>query len=71
MSDLKAVLQSLQSELAKELLRKLRSGEATAADMNVMRAFLKDNNIESLPVEGSALRDLAASLPFAGSDHAH
>ena len=40
------VLETLHECLAKELLGKIKSGEAKAGDLNVARQFLKDNGIE-------------------------
>ena len=37
------VLNTLHLCLAKELLGKIKSGEAKAGDLNVARQFLKDN----------------------------
>ena len=44
--------------------------EVTAADLNAIRGFLKDNGITALPVEGSPLKELAEkaenfTFPFA------
>lgn len=66
MSDLKKVLDTLHSALADELLARVRSGEATASDLSVVRQFLKDNGIDSVPPPGSPLDKLskAANLPF-------
>ncbi len=63
-------LESLHGALAKTLANKIKSGEATAADMAVARQFLRDNGIDSIPRKGSPLGDLAASLPFPGDDDA-
>lgn len=40
-------LVDLQLQLSKELLRKIKSGEATAADLAVARQYLKDNDIQT------------------------
>lgn len=64
MSDLSKILDSLHTGLAEELLDRIRSGEATASDLNVARQFLKDNGIDSIPKKGSPLDNLASSLPF-------
>lgn len=69
MSDqLKAVLEALHTQLAEELLRRVKNGECTAADLAVARQFLKDNNIDSIPVEGSPTHSLALRLPFEGEE---
>lgn len=57
-------LDGLHGLVANELARKIRSGEATAADYAVAVRFLKDNHIEALPVAGSPLKALTDSLPF-------
>lgn len=57
------VLGSLHEALAQTLLIKLKSGECTAADLNVVRAFLKDNGIECVPERNETMKDLLASLP--------
>ena len=58
------ILEALHKELTDALLRKVRSGEATAADLAVARQFLKDNNIDAIPNEGNGLGKLASELPF-------
>ena len=57
-------LKQLHNELALKLLNKVRDPEAKASDLNVARQFLKDNGIDSLPVDNSPLRDLMKELPF-------
>lgn len=64
----KEVFDALHSALAQDLLARVRSGEATAADLNVARAFLKDNNVSAIPAKDSPLAGLIASLPFRPSD---
>ena len=61
---LEKVLDELHTELAETLLQKVRSGEAKASDLNVARQFLKDNNVDNIPVEDSPLAELAKKLPF-------
>lgn len=61
-------LQLLHAELARKLADKIKSGEFTAADLNVARQFLKDNHIEADPKPGSPLDDLRNDLPFADAD---
>lgn len=57
------VLGLLHDTLARSLLDKLQSGECTAADLNVIRAFLKDNGIECLPEKNDTIRNILDSLP--------
>ncbi len=66
--DLNKLLQTLHEEMAQKLLDKVRSGEVTAAELNVARQFLKDNNIDAVPKEGSPLSNLANDLPFTGDN---
>ena len=61
---LNKTLELLHENLAVELLNKVKSGEATASEMNVARPFLKDNGIEGLPVDNSPLKALVDELPF-------
>ena len=52
------IMKTLHYELAKDLLDKVRSGEAKAGDLNVARQFLKDNGIECIPVENTQWKTL-------------
>lgn len=61
--DTTEVLSSLHGRLAGVLTDLLDSGEASTADLNVIRQFLKDNQITSQPVEDTPFGDLAKSLP--------
>ena len=56
-------LESLHTVLIQELLNRISTGYATPSDLNVARQLLKDNGIESIPVESSPFNDLMASLP--------
>jgi hypothetical protein len=56
-------LRDLHGLLADELANRIRSGEAAPSDLNVARQFLKDNGIESLPVDDSPLKRLLETLP--------
>ena len=42
------LLKTIHYELAKELLDKIKSGDAKPGDLNVARQFLKDNGVESV-----------------------
>ena len=57
------VLNTLHLCLAKELLDKIKSGDAKAGDLNVARQFLKDNGIECIPVENNPMTELMNNLP--------
>ena len=62
MSDKK--LKELHALLAEKLLKIVQDPDATASELNVARQFLRDNNIDCVPVEGSSLQRLAEELPF-------
>jgi len=66
MSDLTKIMNELHGALAKELLDRVNGGNATASDLSVVRQFLKDNGIDSVPKKGSPLDQLSnsANLPF-------
>ena len=57
-------LDLLHGLVARELARKIKSGDFTAADLNVARQFLKDNGVEQAALPGTPVRSLADSLPF-------
>lgn len=63
-----AVLAAIHAALAEDLLKRIRKGEATAADLSVARQFLKDNNISAVPVKNSPLGKLAGSIPDFDAD---
>ena len=59
----------LHQTLAENLLARIKDPEAKSSDLNVARQFLKDNGIDALPVEGSPLSELVATLPdFSDAD---
>lgn len=65
----KEFLEELHSEMAKDLLKKIKSGKATAADIQAARQFLRDNGISAIAKPNSnALGDLAEALPFSPND---
>lgn len=58
------VLADLHEALVEELLRRVRSGEATAGDLGVARQMLKDNAVDCIAIPESPLARLALSMPF-------
>ena len=63
--DVKDILEDMHVALAQGLLDRIKSGEATAADLGVARQFLKDNNIEGNREKHKPLAALTdAILPF-------
>lgn len=58
-------LLELHNLLASKLLEKIKETDVKASDLNVARQFLKDNNIDGVPVDNSPLQKLVEELPFA------
>lgn len=66
MANLEDLLNDIHSEIASALLKKIKDGTATSADLSVARQFLKDNNITAVPTKGNpldALNDQFSDLP--------
>lgn len=61
-------LENLHGAIATALADKIRSGDATAADLAVARQFLKDNGIDSIATPNNPLGHLAGQLPFSPED---
>ena len=57
------VLSELHEGLAHLFLERLNEGNLGTAELNILRQFLKDNQISSQPVEGSEFGELARALP--------
>ena len=57
------LLEDLHSTVAKELLSRVKSGEATAAEFSAAIKFLKDNGIECIATPDNPIGSLAASMP--------
>lgn len=56
------LLGELHLATAKHLLNKIKSGEASPAEVSAAIKFLKDNNIEAVVETGSELGKLAQAL---------
>lgn len=54
----------LHTKLAEELLARLETGEASAAELNVVRQFLKDNNVDDLALPRRPIRRLSEHARF-------
>ncbi len=67
-NDLHNLMTTLHNALAQELLDRVNSGTATASDLSVVRQFLKDNGIDSVPKKGDPLERLSHTLPFTEVD---
>jgi len=62
--DLTDLLVNIHKSLAQELLARIESGQATAAELSAAIKFLKDNGIDSEAKRSEPLMNLAAVLPF-------
>lgn len=58
------LLERLHELLTQDLIEKIESGNATAADLGVARQLLKDNSINAMPAPNTPIFRLANSLPF-------
>jgi hypothetical protein len=58
------LLERLHDLLTADLIEKIESGNATAADLGVARQLLKDNGINAAPRENTPIFRLATALPF-------
>lgn len=56
-------LGELHEMFAKVLMDKLKSGECTSSELNVIRQFLKDNNIECVGEENDTINNILETLP--------
>lgn len=63
-------LAKLHTALAEQLLARIESGEATAADFQAAAKFLKDNGIDADASKNPGLNNLntAMKFPFSGLD---
>ena len=57
------VLSELHARLAHLFMERLREGTLGTAELNILRQFLKDNQINAQPTEGSEFGELAKALP--------
>ena len=64
MSDPSERLHTLQDVLIDEMLRRIKTGEATAADLGAARQLLKDNGVQAVASQKSPMLELVNSLPF-------
>jgi|TARA_R110000787_G_scaffold94348_1_gene197074 hypothetical protein len=61
----KTILDALHDSVAKELLQRVASGEATPAELSVATKFLKDNGaVHDVVTTESPLGNLLEKLPF-------
>ena len=57
------LLATLHDAVAVELLSRVKSGEASPAELGAAIKFLKDNGIEAVPTVDNNIGKLMASLP--------
>lgn len=62
------LLGQLHDAVAKTLLAKVMSGEASPAEINAAIKFLQNNGIEAVVEEGDTLDKLAHALPVFDDD---
>ena len=64
------ILDELHEGVAKDLLAKVKSGEATASELSVAAKFLKDNGacLEVINTE-SPMANILEALPFEEMSH--
>ena len=62
---MKDVLNELHESVTKELLERVKSGQATSAELSVAVKFLKDNGASSdVIMADSPMANLLTGLPF-------
>lgn len=61
--DINEQLADLHMGLALLLQQKMEDGTITTGELNILRQFLKDNQISAQPIEGTPFGDLVASVP--------
>ena len=65
MSKDREIIDTLHDALAKDLLVRVKSGEATASELAVAAKFLKDNNASLDVIQAdTAMGNLLEALPF-------
>lgn len=65
MTHLDDLFADLHDVLVKELLERIKTGEATTADLNAARQLLRDNGIDvNTHREATPLLDLVDHLPY-------
>jgi len=57
-------LYDLQDILIDECIRRIKTGEATSADLSAARQLLKDNSISAVVTDTNPLAELVKVLPF-------
>ena len=64
------ILDELHDSVAKDLLAKVKSGEATASELSVATKFLQDNGaVHEVVTSESPMANLLEALPFEEMSH--
>ena len=64
------ILEELHDSVARDLLAKVKSGEATASELSVATKFLKDNGaVHEVVTSESPMANLLEALPFEEMSH--
>lgn len=58
-----SVLAALHNELAQAFTKRIKSGDASPADLNAARQFLKDNSITCEPGNNPEIQELVKTIP--------
>lgn len=68
----KKILEELHDSVARDLLVKVKSGEATASELSVATKFLKDNGaVNEVISTESPMANLLEALPFDEKEVSH
>ena len=62
--NLKSLLSKLHEDVAKELLERIATGEASTGDISAAIKFLKDNDVTVVVEESKPVMNLVKALPF-------
>ncbi|RWM84302.1 hypothetical protein [Mesorhizobium sp.] len=67
----KDLMDALHGIVAQELINRIKSGEASAADISNAIKFLKDNGIEAVLGKNPGVTSLAQQFPVFDDDEDH
>lgn len=62
-SEINKILEELHEATARDLLKRIQSGQASPAEITAALKMLKDNGIEALPTQENPLGTLANEIP--------
>lgn len=61
-----SAVELLHSALVEKFRKMLEGGEVSAAELNTIRQFLKDNDVQAAPESVQDLADKLGDMPFPG-----